>query len=352
MDNDIGHQKFFYLLLLIVTAGLTWILTPFFSAIFWGTILAILFQPVQRRLTRRFGKRRNLATLTTLLVIVLIVILPLAFVAATLVQEITFAYQQIKIGQLNLSLSFQHALHALPASVQKALSNFGLADIGSIQKKLTAGATQISQFVATQALNIGQNTFQFMVGFGVMLYLVFFLLRDGSNIGRIVQRAIPLDEAPKQHLIKKFTTVVRATIKGNIAVAVVQGMLGGLIFWILGIEGAMLWGALMAFLSLLPAIGAALIWVPAAVYFLLAGEIWKGIILIVFCVGIIGTIDNLLRPILVGKDTKMPDWVVLISTLGGMALFGINGFVIGPLVAALFMASWDIFTRSGEVSEP
>ncbi len=137
-------------------------------------------------------------------------------------------------------------------------------------------------------------------------------------------------------------------MKGNIAVAIVQGALGGLIFWILGIEGVLLWGALMAFLSLLPAIGAGLVWAPAAVYFAVTGQIWKCVILVAFCVGVIGLVDNLLRPILVGKDTKMPDWVVLISTLGGMALFGINGFVIGPLVAALFMASWDIFARADQ----
>ncbi|CAJ3598162.1 PerM family permease [Burkholderia pseudomallei] len=200
--------------------------------------------------------------------------------------------------------------------------------------------------MAAQALSIGQNTFQFVVSFGVMLYLVFFLLRDGGEIGRRVRRALPLDEEHKQHLLTKFTTVVRATVKGNIAVAAVQGALGGLIFWILGIEGVILWGALMAFLSLLPAIGAGLVWVPAAGYFAVTGQIWKCVILVAFCVGVIGLVDNLLRPILVGKDTKMPDWVVLISTLGGMALFGINGFVIGPLVAALFMASWDIFART------
>ncbi|WDD92926.1 AI-2E family transporter [Burkholderia sp. FERM BP-3421] len=350
MDSGTVHQKFFHLLLFVATIGLCWILLPFFGAIFWGTILAILFQPVQRWLAARFGKRRNLAALATLLLIILIVILPLVFVVGTLVQEIAYAYQQVKDIQPNLTQYFKEAMHALPHSVQRILGNYGLADIPSIQKKLTDGAAAISQFVATQALSIGQNTFQFVVSFGVMLYLVFFLLRDGGEIGRRVRRALPLDEEHKQHLLAKFTTVVRATVKGNIAVALVQGALGGLIFWILGIQGVILWGSLMAFLSLLPAIGAGLVWVPAALYFLMAGEVWKCVILVAFCVGVIGLVDNLLRPILVGKDTKMPDWVVLISTLGGMALFGINGFVIGPLVAALFMASWDLFAR-GEADE-
>jgi predicted PurR-regulated permease PerM len=348
MNNRSVHQKFFHILLFAVTIALAYILLPFFGAIFWGTILAILFQPLQRWFAARFGKRRNLAALTTLALIVLIVILPLIFVAGTLAQEISLAYVQIKGNQPNMTHYFQEGLHALPTSVQTLLGRFGLDDIPGIQRRLTDGAAQISQFVASQALSIGQNTFQFVISFGVMLYLVFFLLRDGGEIGRRIRRALPLDETHKQHLIAKFTTVVRATVKGNIAVAAVQGFLGGVIFMILGIQGALLWGVLMGFLSLLPAIGAALIWAPAAAYLLIAGDIWRGVILIFFCVVVIGMVDNVLRPILVGKDTKMPDWVVLISTLGGMALFGINGFVIGPLIAALFMASWDLFTQAEE----
>ncbi len=348
MDNSTVHQKFFHILLFVVTLAFGWIMVPFFGAIFWGTILAILFQPLQRYLAARFGKRRNLAAFSTLALTILIVILPLGFVAATLVQEIGLAYVQIKSAQPNFTVYFQKAIHVLPASMQTLLGRFGLTDIPSIQQRLTNGAAAISQFVASQALSIGQNTFQFVIGFGVMLYLVFFLLRDGGEIGRRIRRALPLDEAPKQHLIAKFTTVVRATVKGNIAVAAAQGFLGGMIFMFLGIQGSLLWGVLMAFLSLLPAIGAALVWAPAAAYFFVTGDIWRGVILILFCVVVIGMVDNVLRPILVGKDTKMPDWVVLISTLGGMGLFGINGFVIGPLIAALFMAAWDLFTQDQE----
>jgi predicted PurR-regulated permease PerM len=132
----------------------------------------------------------------------------------------------------------------------------------------------------------------------------------------------------------------------------VQGALGGIAFWFLGIQGALLWAVLMAFLSLLPAIGAAVVWLPVAIYFLVTGAIWQGVALIVFGVIVIGLVDNVLRPILVGKDTQMPDYVVLISTLGGMALFGLNGFVIGPAVAALFIACWDLFSATPEVHMP
>ena len=185
-----------------------------------------------------------------------------------------------------------------------------------------------------------------------MLYLLFFLLRDGATLSTRIRDAIPLSAGHKRHLFKKFTTVIRATVKGNVAVAAMQGALGGLAFWFLDIQGALLWAVLMAFLSLLPAIGAAVVWLPVAIYFLVTGAIWQGVALIVFGVLVIGLVDNVLRPILVGKDTQMPDYVVLISTLGGMALFGLNGFVIGPAVAALFIACWDLFSATPEVHLP
>ncbi|MGH7462072.1 MAG: AI-2E family transporter, partial [Longimicrobiales bacterium] len=230
----------------------------------------------------------------------------------------------------------------LPHSVQNWLDQVGLADVAGLQAKLTEGAARISQFMATQAVTIGQNTLQFAIGFGIMLYLVFFLLRDGTILSRRIRVAVPLDDAHARRLLSRFTTVIRATVKGNVAVAAAQGFLGGVAFMMLGINGVLLWGTLMAFLSLLPAIGAALVWGPVAVYFLLAGPFWKGIVLLIFGTLVIGVVDNVVRPILVGKDTKLPDWVVLISTVGGMSVFGINGFVIGPLIAALFISCWDI----------
>ena len=217
---------------------------------------------------------------------------------------------------------------------------------------LDATAAQGSQIVAGQALTIGQNTFDFLVSFFVMLYLLFFLLRDGATLSSMVRNAVPLAKPHTHFLLNKFTTVIRATIKGNVAVAVAQGTIGGLAFWFLGVQGALLWAVLMAFLSLLPAVGAALIWGPVALYFLATGHIWQGAVLIFVGVFVIGLVDNILRPLLVGKDTKMPDYVVLISTLGGMALFGLNGFVIGPVIAALFMAAWSLFVASDEPGDP
>ena len=160
---------------------------------------------------------------------------------------------------------------------------------------------------------------------------------------------MPLAAAHRRELVGKFTVVIRATVKGNLLVAALQGLLGGLAFWFLGVKGALLWGVVMAFLSLLPAVGAALVWVPVALYFLLTGALWQGAALVAWGVLVIGLVDNVLRPILVGKDTRLPDYVVLMTTLGGMVVFGINGFVLGPAIAAMFIAVWHIYggTRSG-----
>ncbi|WP_321916818.1 MULTISPECIES: AI-2E family transporter [unclassified Paraburkholderia] len=339
------HQTSFYLLLFAVSIALCFILAPFFSTVLWGAILALIFQPVQRRLVARLGRRRNLAALITLAICLVIVIFPLTLVTATLVQQVASAYQQVRGGSLDVGAYFTQIVHALPESIQNLLARYDLMDLPGLQQRLSAGAAQISQFVATRALSFGQNTLQFLVSFGVMLYLFFFLVRDGREISRLVRDAIPLDEQHKLHLMRKFTTVIRATVKGNVAVAVVQGGLGGIALWVLGIQGALLWGFVMMLLSLLPAVGAALVWGPIAIYFLSTGAVAKGVGLIVFGSVVIGTVDNVLRPVLVGKDTRLPDWVVLISTLGGISLIGINGFVIGPLIAALFISCWDLLRK-------
>lgn len=343
MQTSTLHFRSFLFLLAAVSFAFLSILLPFYPAIFWGGVLAVVFGPPHRRLRAALGGRRNLAALLMVLIIILIVILPLIFIAGALANEAAGLYNRISSGQLNLGAYYEQIVSALPPSVHGWLESWGVGDLLSIREKLSAGALQASQFLAKQAVNIGQNTFQFVIGLGVMMYLLFFLLRDGHALVPRVKNLIPLSDAHRRHLFQKFTTVVRATVKGNIVIAVTQGFLGGLMFAFLGIQGSLFWGVLMAFLSLLPAVGASLIWAPVAIYFVVTGAYGEGITLILFGVLVIGLIDNLLRPVLVGKDTKMPDYIVLISTLGGMAVFGLNGFVIGPLFAALFIACWDLF---------
>jgi predicted PurR-regulated permease PerM len=155
--------------------------------------------------------------------------------------------------------------------------------------------------------------------------------------------AIPLPPEIRKSLAGRFVIAVRATMKGTLIVAVVQGTLGGLMFWFLGIPAPLLWGVLMGLLSLIPAAGTALVWLPVALYFLATGALWQGAVLMGYGVLVIAMVDNLLSPFLISRDTRMPDYVVLVSVLGGIALLGPNGFVVGPLIAAMFIAAWEIF---------
>jgi len=340
------EDKTFLVLIVAVSLAFAWILWPFYGAVFWGTVLAILFARLYRRLLRSMKQRRTLAALATVMIVVMMVILPLTLISALLLQEGFSVYERVQSGELNIGRYFQQVFDALPGWVTDLLDRFGLTNLSLMRERLSTGLMKGSQFLATQAINIGQNMFDFIVNLFIVLYLLFFLLRDGDDLTKRIRDAIPLHAEQQRDLLNRFTTVIRATVKGNVVVAIVQGALGGLIFWFLGIHAPVLWAVLMAFLSLLPAVGSALIWLPVAIYFLVSGAIWQGVVLIAFGVLVIGLVDNILRPILVGKDTKIPDYVVLISTLGGMAIFGLNGFVIGPVIAAMFMAVWDIVASS------
>jgi len=338
------------MLLVAASLALGAILLPFYGAIMWGSIIALLFTPLYRWLLPRVSHRPNVAALVTLLMVLVIVVLPLALVAASLVREAAWVYQRLQSGELNPAQYFHGVFDALPTWVTTILDRFGLVSFDTLQRRLTAALTQGTQFIATQSFNIGQNTFEFVASVFITLYLAFFLIRDGNAVMHALWQAVPLAPRHKQALLQKFVTVIRATVKGNLLVAAIQGALGGLGFWYLGVSGALLWAVLMAFLSLLPAVGAGMVWVPVAVYFLLAGALWKSLALTAYGVLVIGLVDNVLRPILVGKDTRMPDYIVMITTLGGMAVFGINGFVLGPVIAAMFIAVWHIHVTTHDSS--
>ncbi|MFT7774259.1 AI-2E family transporter [Roseateles sp.] len=338
----------FLALLVAASLAFVWILLPFGGAVFWGAVISIVFMPVYNWLLRKWRQRRTLAALATLLLVVLMVVLPLILLAGTLVKEGAALYQRMQSGETNFARYFEQVIAALPSWAHDLLEHFGLTDFNELQTRIADAIARGSQMIATYVYSMGQNALDFVIGFFVMLYLAFFLLRDGAQLSRRIRTAVPLAPDHRKHLAAKFITVIRATVKGNILVAATQGALGGLAFWFFGIKGALLWAVLMAFLSLLPAIGAGLIWLPVAIYFLVTGAIWQGVALIAYGVLVIGLVDNVLRPILVGKDTQMPDYLVLISTIGGMAVFGINGFVIGPAIAAMFMAVWDLFASARE----
>ena len=298
------EDKAFLLLVAAVSAGFAWIVWPFFGAILWGVILAIVFAPLYRRLANSLRQKPSLAALATVTIVLMIVILPLTLIAALLLHEAFSVYDRIQTGELSISRYFQQVSAILPAWMIDLLDRFQLTNLGALQDRLSADLMKGSQFLATQALSFGQNTFEFIVNLFIMLYLLFFLLRDGDNLARRIRRAIPLRAEQQTELFSKFTAVIRATMKGTIVVAVVQGALGGLIFWFFDVRAPVLWAVLMGFLSLLPVVGTALVWLPVAIYFLITGAVWQGVVLIAYGVLVIGLVDNLLRPIWSAKKPR------------------------------------------------
>ncbi|WP_347332042.1 AI-2E family transporter [Marinimicrobium locisalis] len=342
MNSKMETRAFLWLLLL-VSIGFIWVLKPFFGPIFWACAIAIIFGPLQHRLLPYLKHKKNITALATLSVSLIVVIIPVIFVSMSVIAQGISLYEQLNTGNIDLEQIVSQISTRFPI-IQDGLQRFDI-QLEDLQEKATAAALASGKFLAERSLNIGQNAFQFILNFGVMIYLTFFLLRDGHHILDLLMKALPLGDERERLLFDKFAEVTRATIKGNIVIAAIQGALGGLIFWFLDIPAPVLWGVVMAVVSLIPAIGASLIWAPVAIYLFAISQYIDGIILTAFGSIVIGLVDNILRPILVGRDTKLPDYVVLLSTLGGIALFGINGFVMGPLVAALFVASWGIFMR-------
>ena len=334
-------------LVTVFTVAFACVIWSLAGAVLWALFLAIVFWPMHGR-CRRLVKRPSLAALATLMSIVVIVIVPLTLVSVSVVNEATALYQKVRSGQIVPGEWLQRGLDALPAWAHALLERIGVTDLSALGKRIGALLASSSQTITNSLVGIGQNTLDFVVSFFIMLYVLFFLLRDGRELTALVTRAVPLRREQTRELLGQFVAVVRATVKGNVVVAIVQGALGGAAFWYLDVPGATLWGALMALLSLLPAVGAALVWGPVALWKLVSGEMAAGIGLVVWGTLVIGLVDNVLRPMLVGRQTKLPDWLVLVATVGGIGLFGLNGFVIGPVIAAMFLVAWNLLTQVRE----
>lgn len=342
----------FYILLALVTVAFFWLLLPYYSAALWAVILAIIFFPVQRWLERALRGRRGVAATLTVLLCIGLVIIPAMIILGSLIQEGSSLYQRINNNEIDLNVYLTRIQNALPDFANNWLNSMKLGGFADLRSSISSAFMQAGQSIAGTALSLGQNTLQFFISFGIMLYLLFFLFKDGAELGRTIQQAIPLSDDYTRQFVDKFAAVVRATVKGNVIIAIIQGTIGGIAFLSLGIEAPLLWGVVMTFLSMLPAVGAALVWVPAAIWLFLMGAWLKGVTMILIGVLVIGLIDNLLRPLLVGKSTRLPDYVVLISTVGGISLFGINGFVVGPLIAALFISAWSLFGQQQNARKP
>ncbi len=246
------------LLMAVSALALGWVLLPFYGSILWALIIAMLFMPIYRRLLPHLKQRRNAAAGLVMLLVLVGGVLPFALVTASLAREASVIYQHIDSGEWSPALYLRGLFDALPSWMTALLERAGVADFDILQRQVATALAQGSRFIATQAFSIGLDTFAFVASLGVTLYLAFFLLRDGDELARVAKSALPIPPQYKRELADKFMAVVQATVKGSLLVAAIQGTLGGVAFWLLGVKGALLWAVVMAFLSLLPMIGAGL----------------------------------------------------------------------------------------------
>ena len=330
--------------LALVTLAFVAVVWPFVMPILWAVLAAILFQPLFQWFRRTLGGP-NRAAIMTLLVITVAVIIPAILIGGVVVEQATSLVVAFREGRIDLVGLFETILAALPDAMRESINDSGFGTPELVQQRAQELALESSGLIAREALAITESAVGFALAFGVGLYVAYFLLRDGHEIGERVKAHLPVAAETAEMLAERFLSIVRATIKGSVVVGIVQGLLGAITFWIVGMPSVVLLGLLTALFSLLPAIGSAIVWVPVAIYLLATGYIWQGLVVIASGTLVIGMADNLLRPILVGRDTGIPDWIILISTLGGIAAMGLAGIVVGPMVAGLFLAGWSILYR-------
>ena len=351
-DRQTIHRGGFLVFLLLVTLALAWIVSPFAAPLLWAALAAIMFQPLYQRVLANMPRHPGRAAAVSLLVITFAVLVPALWIGTLVIEEAARVVLAFQSGEIDVAAWFQQVLLALPDRVRTSLDNSGWTDFAVLQERAQELLSTSAGLIAREALAFGGGVFGYVLAFGIGLYVTFFLLRDGKEIGEAVTRALPLHRTIADELVDKFLGIVRATIKGSVVVGLVQGALGAITFWIVGMPSIVLFGVLMAIFSLLPALGPAIVWVPVAIYLLATGAIWQGVVVVISGVAVIGMADNLLRPILVGRDTGIPDWVILVSTLGGIAMLGLSGIVLGPLAAGLFMAGWSILHDHRMEGEP
>lgn len=333
------------LLLLGISVLFVQMVKDFLLAVFLAAIFAGISYPLYRRIRFGFGGRANLASVTTILLLFLGVVLPLTGFFAFVVSESVSLSQAIgewirsepdRLGQLrNWAARLPLVGRLVPDSEQL------LTQLGELAGKM-------GPMLAGKLAAVGRGTLSFLFQLFVCLYAMFFFLVDGPALLRQILYYIPLGAAQEEQLLERFVSVTRATVKGSLLIGVIQGLLAGIAFWVAGVPAAAFWGTVMVVLSIIPAVGSALVWIPAVGYLFIVGQTTPAIGLLVWCSVVVSSIDNFLRPILVGRDARMSDLMILLSTMGGILLFGALGFIVGPILAALFVTIWHIYGKAFE----
>ena len=345
--TEFRRERFGNLFVLLLAIGISIVFFGMIKrmavALLLAAIFAGMFHPMYRKFLSWMGGRSALAALVTVVVLILVVLVPLSvFVGIVAAQALDVTHSvgpwiERQIDQ--------------PDQLDRLLwSNPRLEWLQPYQHELMTRVSELAGMLGTFLVNsvaaATRGTASFLLSTFVMLYAFFYFLLSGRDLLAKVLYYIPLEPEDENLMVEKFLSVTRATLKGSLVIGVVQGLLAGAAFAVAGIKGAAFWGTVMAVLSIIPAVGTGLVWVPAVIYLFVAGKSGAAIALGLWCLIAVGTVDNFLRPALVGRDTKMPDLMVLISTLGGLFYFGAVGFIIGPVVAALFIAVWEIYGRA------
>lgn len=326
--------------LLLVTLAFILLILDFYKAIVWAFVFALLSYPLYERLLDGIGRRGLAAGLTTV-VVVLLVVLPAVGFGTILAGQASDVVQGIQDGEIDPAAPLRWMTDQVPR-LSRWLESVGI-NVGDVESQLSGSIATGGEFVASQAVVLGQGALRTSLLLALTAYLLFFFLYDARRILHFVHQALPIQGPGERFLLQEVGSVTRATVKGIIIIGLVQGTLGGIVFAVLGISNAVLWGVAMAIATILPVVGTAIVWVPAAIVLFAAGSTVKGVLMIVAGVVLIGLADNLLRPRVVGRDTRMPDYIVLLATLGGLGAFGLTGLVLGPVIAGIFLASWRMF---------
>jgi predicted PurR-regulated permease PerM len=349
MSQDHFNKVFVVLLLLFITALFLAMIRPFLMTIVMAAIFAALASPVHQRIARGVKGRRSLAAALTLFLIVFGVLIPLLILLGAVTAEAFKVSQTVKPWvqrQLAEPAAFSELLEKIP------FYDRILPYKETILLKAGEMVGRVSTFLINSLSSVTLMTAQFLFMTFIFLYAMFFFLVDGRRMLERVLFYLPLKPEDEARMLDKFTSVTRATLKGVAVIGILQGGLAGLAFAAAGIPSPLFWGCIMVVLSMVPGIGTAIVWVPAAVILAGSGAYGKAIALAAFCGVVVGGVDNLLRPRLVGKDTRLHELMIFFGTLGGIFMFGVDGIILGPIVAALLVTVWEIYGAAFKDSLP
>lgn len=324
------------------------ILSPFLSSIIWAILLAMIFYPLFQKLQRLLKKKEFLSALIMTLLVLIVIVLPFTLLMVSLASEVVDGYhrmeEMIKTGQLQAYLERMKEIPILKWILARLGQYIDLSQMDPLPL-LLKNLQKISTFIFNQTATLLRGFSTFIAGFFFTLLSLYYLFKDGSRFFNGLKEIIPLSSKEKDLLIQRFKDMIYATIYGGILIAIIQGLLGGLSFWVLGLPSPIMWGTAMALLSFIPIGGTALIWAPAGILLLIGGAVLKGLLLLGLGVFVISMVDNFLRPFFISARTNIHPLLLFFAVLGGIQAFGLIGVVAGPLVATLFLTLIEIYIQ-------